>query len=268
MAYIHKLAKSLRIMNDDYFEYIEGLRNQNSERIEFQQRRMQYQLYKNKQYTLYGVILSVIGVIILLTKEIVVDFIDLRFSIILIIVGAISFATGIGFLLYKYLQTGAYSRIINNNSSVQSLSSELQDLRIEVLKLRKNTGSKIETENISETISKVIDNTITEDFIQNKIDRLYSDKAIEQAKQRNLLEDFSNLSYRINGELSRLRRSANLNLVIGALTTSLAIIGLGYEVFRSEFEITDTVKLLTHYLPRLSLIIFIEIFAFFFLKLL
>jgi hypothetical protein len=64
-----------------------------------------------------------------------------------------------------------------------------------------------------------------------------------------------------------LRRSANLNLVIGTLTTFLAISGLGFEVFKASMDFTDTVELLSHYIPRLSLVIFIEIFAFFFLKL-
>ena len=40
-----------------------------------------------------------------------------------------------------------------------------------------------------------------------------------------------------------------------------------YEVFATEVDFSDSVKLLSHYLPRLSLIIFIEIFAFFFLRL-
>jgi len=254
-------------MNDEYHDYIEKQRKSNSERLEFAKRKMEFEIYRSRKITLYGILFTIIGITIILTKELLLNYIDSKFSIAFVISGVISFAVGVGSLLYKYLQTGTIGRFTNTSPEEQNLRSELHDLRIEILKLRKKSGAPLESENISETINKAIDETLTDEFIKSQIDNIYSDKAISESKRKNLLEDFEKLSFRINGELSRLRRSANLNLVIGTLTTALAIIALGYEVFNNEIEFSDTVKLLTHYLPRLSLIVFIEIFAFFFLKL-
>jgi multisubunit Na+/H+ antiporter MnhE subunit len=124
-----------------------------------------------------------------------------------------------------------------------------------------------EYENVSKTIHQAIDNTITEEYIKSKIDSIYGEKAISEAKRKDIITDFENLSYRINGELTRLRKSANLNLVIGTLTTICAIMALGYEVFNNDLIFSDATKVLSHYIPRISLIVFVEIFAFFFLKL-
>lgn len=254
-------------MKEEYFEYIENQRKNEYERDLYLRKRAEYEYIRNKRITLYGILIGLIGIVILLTKDLLLNYFDNKFSIIFIIIGAISFSLGIGLLLYRYLQNGVFSRLTNSNYSEQRVYSEIQDLKVELLKLRKKSGEPTDYENISKTINNAIDNTLTEDFIQAKIEGFYSEKAIAESKHKNLLQDFEDLSIRINGELSRLRKSANLNLVIGTLTTALAITALGYEVFKSEFEITDTVKLLTHYLPRLSLIVFIEIFAFFFLKL-
>ena len=254
-------------MNKKYYEYIESNRKTEFEREMMLQKRAEYEYIRNKKNTLIGIFLTIIGIAIVLTKELLLNYIDNRYSIVFVIVGAIAFSLGSGLLLFRYLQNGSFSRINTSSHSEQNLRSQLQDLRVEILKLRKKTGETSDSENISRTINNAIDNTLTEDFIKSKIDGFYSEQAISESKNKNLLEDFESLGYRINGELTRLRKSANLNLVIGTLTTFLAITALSYEVLKSDFEITDTVKLLTHYLPRLSLIIFIEIFAFFFLKL-
>ena len=258
-------------MKEEYFEYIE---NQRKNKIDSQNERQNYLMKKakfehirNNKITVSAIMIAIIGIIIFLTKDLIQDYFNELFAVVYIIVGAISFSIGIGALLYRYLQNGSFSALSDLNNSEQNFRYEIQDLKVEILKLRKKSGEPTDSENISKTINNAIDNTLTEKFIKDKIDGFYSEKAIIESRHQNLLEDFESLSYRINGELTRLRKSANLNLVIGTLTTALAITALAYEVFKSEFEIIDTVKLLTHYLPRLSLIIFIEIFAFFFLKL-
>jgi hypothetical protein len=254
-------------MRDEYFEYMNNIEKDKSEKSEFIRKQIYSSYLRNKKVNLYSVMLAVTGIIVLLTKDLILNFIDKQYSIVFIILGASAFALGVGSLLYKYLQVGPISRLGNSNFSEHKLISEFQDLKIEFLKLRKKNGEPNDSENISKTINNVIDKTLTDDFIKAKVEGIYSEKAVSESKHKTLLNDFDSLGYRINEELARLRRSANLNLVIGTLTTTLALTGLGYEVFNSELEITDSLKILAHYLPRLSLIIFIEIFAFFFLKL-
>jgi hypothetical protein len=254
-------------MRDEYFEYIDNLNKEKSEKAEYEKQLNKTMYLKNRNRTLNSIMLSVTGIIVLLTKDLILNFIDRQYSILFVIMGASAFALGIGSLLYKYLQAGPFSQLNKSNYSEYKLTSELEDIKIELLKLRKKNGQPNDSENISKTINNAINKTLTEDFIKSKIEDIYSEKAISESKQKNLLNDFDSLAYRINGELARLRKSANLNLVIGAITTTLAIFALGYEVFNNELKITEPLEIFAHYLPRLSLIIFIEIFAFFFLKL-
>lgn len=238
------------------------------EKYENERREIEYLIFqRNKKYLLYGVSLTVVGLSIFLTKELILNFVDKSLSISFVVAGTLTLVLGIGLLLYRYLQTGLTRNPFESINSNNSIRTEIEELRLEILRLRKKSGGLNEKENLNEVINKIIDNTLSVDFISSKIDKVYSKEAIEQSKIRQLYQDFENLSFRIDGELGRLRRSANLNLVIGTLTTSLAILALGYEVFKTNLDFKDTVKLLSHYLPRLSLVIFIEIFAFFFLKL-
>lgn len=242
--------------------------NENYENFENERRHYEYSIFqRNKKYLLYGIILTVVGLSIFLMKELILNYINYKFSITFVVIGIISLGFGIGLLLYRYLQTGLSKNSFESINSNSSIRNEIEELRLEILKLRKKGGSLNETENLNEVINNIINNTLSVDFISSKIDKVYSEEALEKSKIRQLYQGFENLGYRIEGELARLRRSANLNLVIGTLTTSMAIMALGYEAFRTNLDFTDTVKLLAHYLPRLSLVVFIEIFAFFFLKL-
>jgi hypothetical protein len=72
---------------------------------------------------------------------------------------------------------------------------------------------------------------------------------------------------RITAELEAVNRRGNLNLSIGIVTTLSGLLVLGATVFDRYTGVADYQTILLHYLPRLSLVIFIEIFAYFFLKL-
>jgi hypothetical protein len=50
-------------------------------------------------------------------------------------------------------------------------------------------------------------------------------------------------------------------------TTIVAVLGLGVIAFTSVVDITDWKGTLSHYLPRISFVVFVEIFAYFFLRL-
>ncbi|MFT5821244.1 MAG: hypothetical protein ACI8ZM_002493 [Crocinitomix sp.] len=186
------------------------------------------------------------------------------YTIVIIIIPMI---LGLGIYMYNYLQKDTDVILNRGDSTVEDIRAEIQDLKIEFLSFRKKSGSSTENQDISFIINDTIANTITEDFINNKISSHYQEKAIAESNYKSILKDFSNLSYRINTELLRLRKSANLNLVLGTFVATSAMIALGYEVFNNELDLENIPKLLSHYLPRISVVIFIEVFAFFFLKL-
>ena len=72
---------------------------------------------------------------------------------------------------------------------------------------------------------------------------------------------------RVLNEIVALGRRVMANLIIGILTTLLAIGVLTYIVLTADLNSTDWQTNIPNYLLRLSLAIFIEMFSFFFLRL-
>ena len=69
---------------------------------------------------------------------------------------------------------------------------------------------------------------------------------------------------RIRGEISRLIKNGNLNLMIALFLTTLAIIILTIYAYTSKYENYEL--MLVSFVPKLSIAVFIELFAFFFLR--
>ena len=115
-------------------------------------------------------------------------------------------------------------------------------------------------------IKTSLKNNLNEDLL-SEIEIKYSDKIIESQKIDLILDDFNRISKRISNEIYALGRRANINLLIGSFTTVMAVGVLIYWVFSNDNQFDNLTKLLSNYIPRLSIIIFIELFAYFFLKL-
>jgi hypothetical protein len=78
---------------------------------------------------------------------------------------------------------------------------------------------------------------------------------------------FAENSQRLINEVAALSRRGNLNLVIGVLTTAAAASLLLYTSVQASHSFSSMTDLLSYYIPRISTVIFIEVFAFFFLRL-
>lgn len=72
---------------------------------------------------------------------------------------------------------------------------------------------------------------------------------------------------RLESEISALSRRGNLNLVIGIVTTIVAISTLAYIAIFGNPGNEEVPKIILHYVPRFSVAVFIEVFSFFFLRL-
>lgn len=72
---------------------------------------------------------------------------------------------------------------------------------------------------------------------------------------------------RLSLELAALSRRGNLNLVIGTLTTIVAVALLYQTVVSATPTPADMTSLLSFYVPRVSTAVFVEVFSFFFLRL-
>ncbi|MES2139526.1 MAG: hypothetical protein V4511_07440 [Bacteroidota bacterium] len=249
-------------MREEYFDYMDQMRNPEEQKM--REERYLYMKYKQKRNrTIIALISSIIGVLIYFYFS----FIFKYENIIPKIIGLSLSVIGIAVYLINYLQND-YSIGSDNNRNVNyRLKLELEELRLDLQKLKKKGGILNDNTDINETINNIINNTFTEEFIQNKIEKTFANNAIKNERYNNLFREFDRTSLRINEELLRLRKSANINLVIGSLFTTVVILALTYEVFFSEINFEKMVDLLSHYIPRISLVIFVEIFAFFFLKL-
>ncbi|GAH06780.1 unnamed protein product, partial [marine sediment metagenome] len=115
---------------------------------------------------------------------------------------------------------------------------------------------------------------IKNDLLQRSTEETIKDMlaSIENnAKSSNDLKEVSDVFNktfdRLSSEIAALSRRGNLNLSLGILTTIVGLAILGYFVINIESIPEDKVAFIAQFIPRLSLVILIEIFAYFFLRL-
>ncbi|WP_300354861.1 hypothetical protein [Fluviicola sp.] len=242
-----------------------------SDELEYYKQRKYYETEKDrmalrKKAILVSVISAIFGLIIILIREVFYNHFGSLIGSIFVVLASICLVAGAGLLLLMYLQSGNRVQEINSERDLR-LEIVVEELRLELIKLKKKTGIIDNKDDLSESINRIIESTITDHFLQTKIEKAYSEKIINLSKLNKIYDDAKSMGLRIDREINILRKSANLNLVIGTLTTVLAVFALSYEIFMKNIDFKDSVNLLSHYLPRISLAVFIEIFAFFFLKL-
>lgn len=216
-----------------------------------------------------GVLTAIAGIILLVIREDIAYGLRLERPITISITASILLLYGIGFLLYAYLQ---YNRRIEYQTSDfslgnQSIREELELLKLELLKYRnKDSNSTVDEEEISGLIKRLINQNLDSEQFLKIIETKFGNQIIEEQKINRINRDFESINQRIGFEISRLSKSANINLVFGSLSTLFAIGFLGYEVLYNPVKFTEIIPLLSHYIPRISIVIFVEVFAFFFLK--
>ena len=84
--------------------------------------------------------------------------------------------------------------------------------------------------------------------------------------QLSINEHYGNMVFRIKKEIDRLNRRGGANLGIGALIAFAGIAYLGFVIINQVVG-NDMIGYIIHMLPRVSFVIVIEVFAYFFLKL-
>ncbi len=123
-----------------------------------------------------------------------------------------------------------------------------------------------ETTKIAASVIDKVNMTLSGTFI-SAIEEKYSSAIVKSAEASALFRAAADLQERLSRTSVYLGTRATTNLLIGIGTTALAAFGLIYVVFASHEPITDSTALVAYYLPRLSFIVFIEVFAYFFLRL-
>jgi hypothetical protein len=250
-------------MREEYFDHLNELRNKSDDQKMLEKEYFYFRYKQKRIKKMTGLIISIVGMAI----YVIFRFIYHSESLIPNVIGFSISISGIAYYLIYYLQNDFSVGLENTRNESYRMQLELEELRLELQKVKKKGGITNDNQDINQTINNIINNTFTEEFIQTKIEKTFGNNAVKNERYNNLFREFDRTSQRINEELLRLRKSANINLVIGSLFTTVVILALTYEVFFSEINFDKMVNLLSHYIPRISLVIFVEIFAFFFLKL-
>jgi len=148
------------------------------------------------------------------------------------------------------------------------LNAKIADIEVKVAEIAKETLSVSATDR--EALAKRLFELANQDAAQTYLDSVQTKFRVElrrQAKGKFADNIYSDSVDRLAAEIASLTRRGNTNLVLGSATTTIGLGLLGYFVLRTEAGNADVMNFAQHFLPRISLIILIQIFAFFFLKL-
>lgn len=187
------------------------------------------------------------------------------------------------YFMMRYLQKG--------NSS--SASKELEELRLQVTKIRNMVAhpSEVSEKHIEELkyqieklrssqlgvtkdqqhelVAKLVETIKTE--AANEVIREIKVKAEqvfkEKAKYELVQEQYRATIGRLREELFSLSKRGNLNLSIGIMITIVGLGLLGVFVMSFETKEIELSSFLIDFFPRISLVLLIEVFAYFFLSL-
>ncbi|UFM68553.1 hypothetical protein LO739_17170 [Leclercia adecarboxylata] len=135
----------------------------------------------------------------------------------------------------------------NNPSLNNPITKEEKD---ELVKKLQNQILKDASEGAAIILMENIQNKLNSNKERNEINELFL-KTLERLKK----------------ETESLTRRGNLNLTLGILTTVIGLCLLGYFVITANDIPQDKFEFIVGFIPRLSLVILIEVFAYFFLKL-
>ena len=192
-------------------------------------------------------------------------------------------------VVMTYLQTGfkrstevefetlKYQRELEDNSAAQriemlqltdELRLELQNARAEI-ESAKSRASNFDAGDRSALVAELKTQIFAEanSAILADLKTQVAAAHLRDSRDKDLLHRFDESRFRLSKELEALSRRGNLNLALGALTTVIGIGLLGLSVFSEITEAKDWWAMASHFVPRLTLVVMIELFAYFFLSL-
>lgn len=237
-----------------------------------------------------GIVLIVISLIVYQIKEDIFHYTDLRPTLVLMFIGTI-FLYGIALLMFDYLRGGkafrsnlekSFENLIEKD--ISNIQNELQNAegflikynlaRDEIKELHSKLSELTDTTTIftSEEKEELKDNLLRHmscdisTNILNSIEDKYSQEIKNDNQLNTIRQQLEITRSRLNQEIFELGRRGNINLIIGVITTGLAVYILASTVLNKDMAFTAE-TLISSFVPKLSLSLFIEIFSFFFLKL-
>lgn len=190
----------------------------------------------------------------------------------IIVVAFIICGGGLSGLLLEYLKGNLIraSSDYRASDALESLENEIQSLQLSYKNLlEKSTSSsskEIDIDALSSSIRKEALSQLPRQ-LTIELENKFASKSADYSQIGLMRENLSKTSYRLREGIEQSIRRSNLNLIIGIMTTALAAGILAWIAFETKPDFENLTKLLGHYIPRLTTIVFVEVFAFFFLRL-
>lgn len=159
-----------------------------------------------------------------------------------------------------------------NSQETAQLKKELEDHKKNLVSLTNEVknlsekGVQLSDENVIKNITESITSKSEDEIIKNISDKLSKNNQTSEIKKEVIHRAESSI-VRIKKEIEDLKKRGNLNLIAGTMVTAIGLVLLFMFVFNSEAQASDIWSFFTLYAPKLSLVLLIELFAFFFLRL-
>ncbi|EFB9198917.1 hypothetical protein E8M22_10860, partial [Escherichia coli] len=187
------------------------------------------------------------------------DFILLAITILVFLASFVAIMT-------SYLNKGIGGKDIEKTSHI--LYKEIIKLNKRLSEIENKTSSGVSVEItesernklISDAKKRIIGNTLL--LADNSLKSDISDFK----KSYSLHKLHTDMILRLESEIDRLNRRGGLNLAIGTIIALTGILSLAYFLYSAP-DIVDGVDFFIHHLPKLSFVIVVELFAYFFLRL-
>ena len=172
--------------------------------------------------------------------------------------------------LLAYLRTSTYKIRSERIEELESLSKGFESIQSKV-EQSIETKAGLTPEEKSQLLEYLRKQLTTESAqsVLNEI-RQQHEKTLSKLETIAGVERlFSESKERLADEVDALGRRSNLNLVIGIMTAFAGLGVMAYVVFSNANTGSDKewIAMASHYIPRTSLVIFVEVFAYFFLRL-
>lgn len=205
---------------------------------------------------------------------------DKRFLIILSI-----FLAGLSFvsLMMVYLQTGfKTSKKLESSDFVEKyfefeddIKNRFNKIEDDIKEIKNESKNDFSIENIISEKEKadfildfkkqVIATSTPELISEFKATIIAYDK--EEFYKNEILSLINQSKLRLQKEILELGRRANLNLSVGCVASAIGLLTLGWGLYSGDHKSSNIHEFLYNYFPRISFVVLVEIFAFFFLSL-
>jgi hypothetical protein len=169
-----------------------------------------------------------------------------------------------GLLFYLRTPFGEYGRA-KRTILIESEVLALQQSRSR-RDLQQTLVSDDERKAILAKVEARLEETISENAIKS-FEAKFSDRLVEQLRLNRLAESCQSTRDRLLNEIESLERRGNVNLAFGSVATVVGLVLLGFFVFFNQSPQADGATMAAYSISRALLVIFIQVFGFFFLRL-